>query len=261
MPETPPQVPGTQGARRALEVLFYFNARRPNATVEQLADVLALPIATAYRLVALLRQMSILEEGPNDTYHLTPRVLQLSEALASSHGLIQVARPVLEHLVELFGETTLLVRLIDHAAVCVERVESPLPMRLTYEPGQAISAQQGASARVLIAGLTPAERSVHLDWVAGRDPEFSQRRARFEAEIDRTAAEGWAVSHGEIDAGIVAAAAPVRVGHQTLASVSIAGPAFRVVGNALDERRQAVIEAAREISESLARAGDDPQAS
>lgn len=251
MSQQPAKVPGTQSARRALEMLFYFDARHPDATVEDLARAVDLPLPTAYRYVALLRQMSIIEEGPGGTYHLTPRVLVLGEAVGSGRGLISLARPYLQRLSLESGETALLTRLIDHAAVCVDRAESTQPMRITYQPGQAVSLQQGASARVLIAGLSVSARAAHLDVVERQNPSFAGQRRQFETEIDRADRQGWAISHGEIDAGIVAVAAPVRVRGITLAALSIAGPAFRVAAGALDERREAVATAAQQLAEAL----------
>lgn len=251
MRELTSRVPGAQGARRVLQLLFYFDGRHPDATVEELASAVGVPVSTAYRYVALLRDLSILEEGASGTYHVTPRVLALGDAVESSHGLIRSARPVLRRLMHLSGETTLLVRLMGHAAVCVDRVESVQPMRLTYEPGQAVSLQQGASARLLIASLPREDRETHLDWLTQQDPTFAQRRAQFEAEIDRSVADGWAISHGEIDAGIVAVAAPVQIAGRTVAAISIAGPAFRVADGDLDKRREAVIEGANEIASAF----------
>lgn len=247
------RVPGAQSARRVLQLLFYFDGQHPDAAVDELAAAVGVPLSTAYRYVALLREMSILEEGAGGTYHVTPRVLALGDAVERSHGLIRSAHPVMRRLAQFSGETALLVRLMGRAAVCVDRVESRQPMRLTYEPGQAVSLQQGASARLLIANLPTEDRRAHLDWLADQDPAFARRRAQFEEEIAWSAACGWAISRGEIDAGIVAVAAPVKVLGRTVAAISIAGPEFRATEEDLDKRREAVVAGADEIAASFLR--------
>lgn len=251
MPSDSSKATGSQSARRALETLFVFSSQRPDVTVDEIARAVGMPLATAYRYVALLRELNIVAEGPGGMYHLTPRVLALAEAVEHSKGLLAQARPVLHQLMQLSNETALLVQLVGHAAICADRAEPSQTMRLTYQPGQAVSLQQGASARILIAGLTPEERDAHLTWVEKQTPGFSDRRAEFEREIERIRQDGWAISHGEIDAGIVAVAAPVKVGGRTLAALSIAGPAFRVTDAGLDERRIAVVKAAAELSSRL----------
>lgn len=257
MPPDTTKATGSQSARRALEALFVFNSHRRDVTVEEIAQGVGMPLATAYRYVALMRELNVVAEGPGGTYHLTPRVLSLAEAVERSEGLLAQAKPVLRRLMELSGETALLVQLVGHSAICADRAEPAQTMRLTYEPGQAVSLRQGASARILIAGLTREERDAHLSWVEKQSPEFAGRRAEFELEIDRARRDGWAVSHGEIDAGVVAVAAPVRVRGRTLAALSVAGPAFRVTDAGLDARRAAVVTAAADLSDRLE--GEPPQ--
>lgn len=253
-----PRAPGSQSARRALETLFVFNGHRPDVTVDEIARVVGLPLATAYRYVALMRDLKILDEGPGGTYHLTPRVLNLAEALERSQGLLAKARPVLHQLMQTFGETAILTQLVGNAAICADRAEPAQPMRLTYEPGQSVSLAQGASARVLIAGLSPEERDVHLNWIETQTPDFAKHRPQFEVEIDRVRDSGWAISHGEIDEGIVAVAAPVKVHDRTLAALSVAGPAFRTSDAALDDRRNAVVTAAADLSLRLGHGSPRP---
>jgi len=252
MPSDTPKVARSQSAQRALEALFVFSSHRPDVTVDEIARGVGMPLATAYRYVALMRDLNIVAEGPGGTYHLTPRVLGLAEAVERSKGLLTQARPILHQLMQLSNETALLVQLVGHSAICADRAEPAHTMRLTYEPGQAVSLQQGASARILIAGLTREERNAHLSWVEKQTPGFADKRAEFELEIDRVRQDGWAISHGEIDAGIVAVAAPVKVRGRTLAALSIAGPAFRVDEAGLAERRTAVVSAAAELSRQLA---------
>lgn len=248
MPSDSSKAARSQSAQRALEALFVFSSQKPDVTVEEIARGVGMPLPSAYRYVALMRDLNIVAEGPGGTYHLTPRVLALAEAVEQSKGLLAQARPVLHQLMEFSNETCLLVQLVGHSAICAERAEPTQPMRLTYQLGQTVSLQQGASARILIAGLTPDERETHLLWLEKHTPGFRERRAQFELEIERVRQDGWAISHGEIDAGIVAVAAPVKVGGRTLAALSIAGPSFRVTDAALDERRTAVVRAAADLS-------------
>jgi DNA-binding IclR family transcriptional regulator len=241
----------SQSAERALETLFVFNSQRPDLTVDEIARSVGMPLATAYRYVALMRELNIVAEGPGGTYHLTPRVLALAEAVEHSKGLLAQARPVLHQLMRMSNETALLVQLVGHSAICADRAEPAHTMRLTYQPGQTVSLEQGASARILIAGLTPEERDAHLSWLEKQRPGFSERRAEFELEIERNRQDGWAISYGEIDEGIIAVAAPVKVRGRTLGALSIAGPSFRVTPAGLDERRTAVVKAAGDLSAGL----------
>ena len=68
-------------------------------------------------------------------------------------------------------DEVILVRLIGRSAVCVHRVESAQRLRIAFEPGQPMPLERGASARLLLAGLTPEQRRSHLAALAERDPE------------------------------------------------------------------------------------------
>ncbi len=248
MAEPTGRTSGAESARRILQTLFLFHENRPQATVEEIAHEVGVPMSTAYRYVAVLRELGILEESGNGTYHPTPRVFPLADAAQRSHGLIRCAQPVMRRLAEESGETVLLVRLLGHAAVCVDRVESSHAIRLTYEPGQAIRLQQGASAHLLLGSLPADERRTHLERLTWEDPAFGERRHEFERELDQAVVQGWTMSHGEIDAGIIAVAAPIKARERVVATLSIAGPAFRGSDAATRENIRRVVAAAAEVT-------------
>ena len=81
---------------------------------------------------------------------------------------------------------------------------------------------RGASGKVMAAYLEPAERARLLEAVG--DPALA-------AELDRIRDAGYVVTHGELDDGAGAVAAPIldRRGRR-LAGLSLAGPTDRIAG-------------------------------
>src|SRR6185312_563155 len=69
----------------------------------------------------------------------------------SADDFIDVADPVMRGLSLRPGETVILVRPIGRSAVCVHRVQSPQQLRISFEAGQPLPLDRGASARLLLA--------------------------------------------------------------------------------------------------------------
>lgn len=242
---------GADSGRRALEMLFAFTGQRPVASVRELAQELDIPIPSAHRYVALLRDMGLIEEGARGQYHLTMRVAALSRAAREATPLMNIAEPYMRGLSAQLEETVMLIRLVHGLPVCVHRVETARRIRLSFEIGQHLPPLRGASVRLLLGGLTAAERQRYVDQAlqAGARPP-AVGPDNYLAEVQRDIARGWAVSNEEIDEGVWAASAAVREGGHTVAALSVPCPAFR-----LDEAGRArVIELARQAADQLSRA-------
>jgi len=146
------------------------------------------------------------------------------------------------------GETVILVRLIAQSAVCVHRIESRHSLRTSYEPGQPLSLERGASARLLLASMTAEARREYLAPLAARDPHEA---ARLEEQVVIAAERGWAVSEEEIDVGVWAAAAAVRDSARIVAALSVPSPLVRAPEALHEELLASVRAAAEEINAAL----------
>ncbi|CAL9356005.1 IclR family transcriptional regulator [Streptomyces cellulosae] len=247
-----PSKAGADSGRRALELLFAFTEQRPVATVRQLAEDLGIPVPTAHRYVALLRDMGLIEEGDRGQYHLTMRVAALGRAARRATPLVDVAEPFMRELSESTQETVILSRLVHGLPVCIHRVESLRPFRLSFEPGQRLPALRGASVRLLLGDLSVAERRRHIEQAlaVGELPPVNGPEA-FLAEIDHAVRQGWEVSREEIDEGVWAASAPVKEGSQIVAALSAPCPAFRLDEAQRESIIEQVVKTADRISQAL----------
>lgn len=239
---------GAEGARRVLAVLQAFSPAQHTLTARDLADITAIPLPSMYRYIALLRDTGLLVGDDHGAYHLSPRMITLARAAEAAESIIEVADPVLRELVRECGETAILVRMIGRVPVCVHRVESPHPLRATFEPGQSLPLERGASGRVLLAGLPPQARRDYLAPLALEDPV---QAARLESVIGQVAVRGWATSEEEIDRGVWAASAAVTDGRATVAALTVPSPLVRAPA-AHQERLLGQVRAAAEtLSERI----------
>jgi DNA-binding IclR family transcriptional regulator len=227
-----------ESARRVLALMLAFSKDHHTLSTRELAARTDIPLPTVYRYVAFLRDSGLLVERGAAGYSLSARVMALAEAAEAAETLIDVADPVMRRLSEEVDETVILVRLIGSSAVCVHRVEAAHHrLRTSFEPGQPLSLEGGASIRLLLASMPPAERQRHLDALAARDPE---RAARLQAAVEIAGERGWAISSEEIDRGVWAGSAAVRNGDTIVASLTIPSPLVRA-----QPREQLLLDAVR----------------
>lgn len=211
----PGPLPGAESARRVLDVVLAFSTTRHTLSAKEIADLTGIPLPSVYRYVALLRDAGLLIGG-SQGYHLSTRFIALSRAAQAAEGIIEIARDTVRRLADRTGETVLLARLITGTPVCVHRVESPHKLRYSFDPGEPLPLDRGATSRVL---LGPVD---------------------------------WAVAAEELDEGIWAASAAIRgADGEVCAALTLTAPLFRTPPDARDRLTGLVRGAAAEVSSLL----------
>ncbi|MBY0436658.1 MAG: IclR family transcriptional regulator [Burkholderiales bacterium] len=249
------RIRGTASSRKVLQVLTSFTPDRPIVTVDAIAKSVKVPLSTAYRYIALLREVGLVTDDGHGGYHLSPRMVELARASRAAFSFIDVALPVMEKLRDTSGETVILVRRVGDAAICIERVESIQRVRLSFDVGASFPLHRGASPKLLLAHMADRERNDYLSRARKIDPDLRRRPGPFAEELVTITRQGWSESSEEITPDIWAAAAPVVEGTRLAAALSVAGPAFRLT----ERQRSRIIaltrRAADEISEQLVAIG------
>jgi DNA-binding IclR family transcriptional regulator len=131
----------------------------------------------------------------------------------------------------------MLMRQSGSAAVCMASVVSSHALHLDFGVGHMFPFGSGATAKVILAAMSPEERSRHLDARSRADERFAERRKSLEAEIAEVAQQGWATSEEELEPGVWACAASIVTDGQRPSAVTVAGPTFRLPART---RRQVV---------------------
>ena len=170
---------GCEGARRVLALMLTFSADDHTLTARQLAERTGIALPSVYRYLTLLRETGLLAGDERGSYRLSARLVGLARAAEAAESIIDVADPVMRDLAGRTGETVILVRLIGRSAVCVHRVQSAQQLRISFEAGQPLPLDRGASARLLLASLAPHVRR-EVPGPAGRTGSGSRRPARQE---------------------------------------------------------------------------------
>lgn len=244
MADATPKAVGPASARKVLEVLFSFSERRVSATVRELAEVVDVPVPTAYRHAALLKDMQLLAEGPPGSYHPTTKVLALARAAQLANGLADIAQPLVAEAAEAFGETVMLMQYTGDAVVCVAVEETQRAMRFTFHRGHTVELGRGASGKMTLAMLSAAirERILADLQIPGLEHDL--------VEID---ARGFATSLGEMDDGVWACSVPVASLGGSPVVVTVAGPDSRFDDRAREAVPDRLIDFADRLRAALGR--------
>jgi DNA-binding IclR family transcriptional regulator len=224
MPPEASAVHGCEGARRVLALMLAFSADKNTLTARDLAAATGIALPSVYRYITLLRETGLLAGDERGSYRLSARLIGLARAAEAAESIIDIAHPIMRELADDTGETVILVRLIGRSAVCVHRVQSAQRLRISFEPGQPLPLERGASARLLLSGLPPEQRRDYLAPLAERDPEAA---ARLEVKVARAARQGFAVSEEELEAGVWAVSAPILQGKRMIAVITVPSPLVR----------------------------------
>ena len=198
---------------RGLDVLACFDAERPTRSLTEVARAVDLARPTARRLLLTLEELGFVRSDERG-FTLTPKVLSLGMAYVSSLGLWEIARPHLERLVRLTGESSSMAQLDGSDIVYTARVAVPKIIALRVDIGTRFPALQTSQGKVLLAHLEPDELAATLALPSNsrvapypkRDPD------EVATELAETRARGWALADEELAPGVRSAATGVRDG-------------------------------------------------
>ena len=248
--------PSFQVLDRTFAILELFDEARPEWTTTEVARELHLPVPTAHRILsALALRGYVSQHEETKRFRLGIAALQLGDRARAVVDLRSVALPSLRKISRDTGETSLLTVLTPRhdRGVCLERVETPQPLRLSVTPGRQLPLHAGASQKVLMAYLDPdaldralARPLEHLCHNTITDPGLLR------SELERIRTLGWASSFEETNVGVWGLAVAILDDREApVCAVGIAGPSARLAQERIAELVERIRAGAEEISQTL----------
>jgi IclR family transcriptional regulator, acetate operon repressor len=235
---------------RGLRLLLVV-ADRGEVRADELSAVLEMPVSTVYRYLRTLVEFGFVDRT-GGTFRLGPKLLIGTGANVTAEQLIRHADPVLRRLVDESGETAIVVRRIGLSSVCLHAIESPEPVRVTYQTGSMSPLHAGAPARTLLAFAPPEILAeVQAGDMARLTPD-TPTAMQLVGGLDEIVRAGTAVSAGERTPGAVAVAAPVFREDGIVGAVALVGPAFRCGAEWRQHAVRIVHDAAATLTAALA---------
>lgn len=248
-PVTPEHPAGTRSGvatvARAVEILAAVADSAAGMTTADVGELLGLDRSTAHRLLATLRSAGMVHRvGTPGRFVIGETVRRL--AWGTSADLRVMVDATLAGLVALTGESASFSILRHDRFLCVANRSAPHELNYTPRSGIDYPLNSGAAGLAIWAALPVADREGLLALafpaftdVTVTDPELLR------AELDRTAARGYAVSAGVRSPGGCSIACAVPAGQGAVAgalavsAAEIRMPLAELVGFAGQVRRAA----------------------
>ena len=240
-----------RAVERALDVLMCFTSQTPELSMTEISEMVGINKSTVHRLLATLERKHFLErDRVTGIYRPGIRLVQMAFLTMEHNDLKRLASPCLRDLCDKYHENVNLSVLDDMDVIYLDVVESSQRVKLAAAPGQRLPAFCTASGKAILAFL-PEEKV--RDILALGMPVYTQNTIAsvetFFNDIRRTREQGYAISEQEFEDGINAIAAPIC--NHPIASVSIAGPAYRLTRERMLEIGPHLLTSVKEIAQEV----------
>lgn len=201
--------------RRGLDILELLGSTGQELRTREVADQLAIPLASTYRVLRDLELAGFVERRPQSgALRLGYEVVRLASVVLAGSTLRSVSRPVMEGLEAEVGQTVVLLVPGREFVVCVDCIDGRAPIRpRSLKVGECVPYNGGAGALAILAFLAEDRRVEIMDGCLGRmTGDTVVNRDALDKRCKEIVRCGVSRSRGEAIPGTAAVAAPVFSG-------------------------------------------------
>lgn len=198
---------------KAFQVLQLIAKSNHGAGLSELANLLEMSKGTVHGVVSALEELgAVLRDPRTRKFTLGFTLFELGKRAYSQIDLKDMARPVLEDLMEKTGETTYIGVLNGMRITILDVVESRQDLKITSPRGSSIPLFAGATGKVILASMAEEQcREIVTEKEISRFTENSiTDPQRYMEEIERAREKGYATDYEEYLSGVWAVAAPIK---------------------------------------------------
>jgi DNA-binding IclR family transcriptional regulator len=219
-----PDSGGLRGVQRALDVLFLLDEQRQSLSIRDVVSATGIPKTTVLRLLQTLQMNGMLWLGDDGKYVAGPSLLRWTRLAAEAWQLPVEMRKSMRDLAMEHKETVHVYVRRNLSRICIAQEEGPQTLRHVVNVGDERPMWAGAVAKVLLLDATPDL----LLRVAQSSPQGESHLPALKGWVEQVTADGYAVSHGDLEEGLSAVAVPIldRNG-RLIAALSFGGPTTR----------------------------------
>lgn len=244
-----------QSIRRAFNILKVVGAQPNGTTLTDIAAQLELPKSTVSRMLSTLAQVGAIEKlGGRDGFRLGSELIALSANAPYPRNLAAIARPIMQQLAQITGETLTLSVPDGDKTHYIDQINSSRNILLTDWRRQKLPLHATSDGKIFLSEWSEESITRYAD----------QSPQRFTAQTITTASglikaarqyrkQGYAWTDGELDDDIVGIGTPIRdADGAVVAALCVFGPRFRFPTEARAEGLiSQAIRAAEAISKRL----------
>ncbi len=241
---------------KALSILKAFTPQNNEMGTLELSKKLDIHKSTVSRLLQILSACEFLQQNPETKkYQLGRAAAEIGHAVISSlnNALVNIARPFLAQLSERVSESVALEQLSGTNIILASHVEGRRHIRFSFSLGEQLPINVAAGAKAILAYCSPefVDRCLKKKFVRFNERTIVSKK-QYRELLRQVRATGIAYDKGERYEDTFAVATPI-FNHESkpVAAVVIAGPAFRMTPQLLDDTIAPLKQTASEISRRL----------
>ena len=183
----------------------------------------------------------------------------MGRAVHDQSDLRAEARPYLQRLTDLSGETSNLMVLHQDEVMYIDQVQSPRLVRMFAEIGRRVPLHSTGGGKAILASMPAPERCGLLAArpLVAVTPHTINSIDRLEHALEEVRSKGYAVDDEEQEEGVRCVAGPVRDhGGKVVGALSLSGPTTRMTRERIEELGRLVARTCVEFSRSLGYEGN-----
>jgi len=243
-----------QSIGKMMGILECFSTLNRHLSLTQISTMSGLPRPTVHRMLTAMKEIGFIEQDiRNGSYGLGIRLFELGNIALANMDLLREAKPFIDRLCKLSGESSHLGVFNGFEVVVVER-EEPSDRQLSgARNSEASPAHCTGVGKALLAFQRP---EVIEQVIAGGLKIYTDTTISTASDLRRELVairkRGYAIDNAEHQLWVRCVAAPIRnsSGH-VFASVSVTGPADRMTDSKISSLAPLLVQTADSISRQI----------
>lgn len=248
-----------QSIKRAFDVLQAVAQGSEGVGLSEIARLVALPKSTVSRLLSTLESLGAVERLNDggykaDSYRIGDGIVTLAAHVSYPKTLIAIARPYLQELSQISGETISIGIPDGDSCKTIDQIDSHGEWHLRSWVGKHLPLYCTSDGKLYLAEWNEAALAEYLKRPLERYTENTiTDPQKLREELARIRTQGFSWNRCERDPDLGSVAAPIRnEAGQTIAAVCMFGPSFRFPSPSKEvEYEQLAIATANKISDRL----------
>lgn len=235
---------------RVLNILSYITSNTEPVTPQVISKALNIPISTIYRLLTILMNWEFVTYAKKyGTYTVGAQSIKTQKKYYHYSLLINSSKLELQTLSRKTQETVAIITSNLSETICVDMIESSQALRCSFVIGRGNTLIKGASAKTLLAFRDDNYQSLVFETL---EQQLHQPESipQLKLALTHIRQQGFGISLGEIDDGVLGVSAPIFKSNDVIAVVSVMAPEFRSTDR-IDEFISETCQAANNITKLI----------
>ena len=224
-------------------------------SIGELSLSLSMDKSTVHRIVNTIKEAGyITQSNENQKYENSIKLFEAGQGVIERAGLGSAARPHLESMAQMTGETVNLAMRMEHQVIFIDKIESKSTIKVGINIGTVIPIYCTGIGKAVFAFVPEEERCTLLKSI--KFDKFTENTVTdpdlIAEQLKMIKKDGYSVDMEEYVHGLICFGAPI-LDHKAMpiAAVSISLPTLRFTKEVGDEYPKLVKEAALRISRHM----------